>query len=166
MRRLLVLALPALLGLAGCAYSFKSASVPVHLKTLEIPVVANRTLESELSEELTQALIDRFVKDNLYKVVQGDADAILEGEITRYENRVFGFNAEQRADEYIVVMAAKMTFRDRVKNRELWSEGNVQGRASYFIGSSGGAVGTEEEARALAIKQIVDFAIAHSVEGW
>jgi hypothetical protein len=163
MRRLPVFLLAA--ALSGC-YTFNAASVPPHLKTLEIPVVANRTLEVALAEELTQALIDRFVKDNLLDVVADDADAILEGEITRYENRVFGFNAQQRADEYIVVMAARLTFRDRVKSKEMWSEEAVQGRASYFLGASGSAVSTEEEARQLAIKQIVDFAVSRSVEAW
>ena len=51
------------------------------------------------SKELTQALTDRFVRDNTLRVVQKDADAVLESDITGYENRVFGFNAEQQADE-------------------------------------------------------------------
>lgn len=151
--------------LAGCAYTF-SPSLPSHLKTLQIPVVENQTLEVALTEALTGALTDRFVANNQLRVVQKDADAVLEADITGYENRVFGFNAEQQAQEYIVLIAVKMTLRDRVKGKDLWSEDNVRGVASYYVGGSGQTVTTEEGARVLAIKQIVDFALSRTVEGW
>jgi outer membrane lipopolysaccharide assembly protein LptE/RlpB len=156
----LVLALP------GCAYTFNPSSIPGHLKTLQIPTADNQTLEVSLAQELTQALTDRFVRDNVFKVVQDDADAVLDADITHYENRVSGFNAEQQADEYMVIMTVKMALRDRVKNKVIWSDDNVQGRASYTPGASGSAVGTEEDARKLAYKQIVDFVVARSTEGW
>jgi outer membrane lipopolysaccharide assembly protein LptE/RlpB len=162
MRRFL---LSGALLLAGCAYTF-NPSLPSYIKTLQIPVSDNQTLEVELSDELSSALSDRFVADGHLHVVQGDADAILESDVTGYENRVFGFNAQQQAQEYIVVMTVKMTLRDRVKNKELWSEDKVRGTASYFPGASGQTVSSEEAARRLAIKQIVDFAISRSVEGW
>lgn len=155
----------ALVLLTGCAYTF-NPSLPGHIKTLQIPVVENETLEVELAEELTSALTDRFISDNNLNVVSRDGDAILEGTIVGYENRVFGFNAQQQAQEYIVLMQVKMTLRDRVKNKELWSEDNVRGVASYFVGGSGQTVSTEPEAQQLAIKQIVDFAISRTVEGW
>jgi hypothetical protein len=152
--------------LCGCAYSFNPSSVPRHLKTLEIPVVENRTLEADLAEQLTGTLIERFVEDNTLRVVQGDADAVLEGEITSYENRVFGFNAEERADEYVVILEVQMTLRDRVKSKELWHEDRMRGRASYFLEGTGDGVSNELEARALAMKQIVDAALAKTTEGW
>jgi len=163
MRRSLVL---VLLLLGGCAYSFNPSSIPGHLKTVEIPVLDNRTLEVELAEEITSALIDRFVLDNTLRVVQGDADAILEGTITSYENRVFGFNAEEQADEYLVIIVVSMTFRDRVKNKDVWEEGKMRGRASYFLGGPGNSVSTQGQARDLAIKQIVDATLAKTTEGW
>jgi len=152
--------------LAGCAYSFNPSSIPRHLKTVQIPVATNQTLEADISEELTQALTDRFVRDNTLRVVQKDADAVLESDITGYENRVFGFNAEQQADEYLVMVVVQMTFRDRVKNKELWQE-RMQGTESYFPGGNGAqTVNTESGARALAIKQIVDSAVARTTEDW
>jgi len=158
-------ALAAALALGGCAYTF-NPSLPSHLKSVQVPVVENRTLEVALTEELTRALTDRFVANNQLRVVQKDADAVLEAEITGYENRVFGFNAEQQAQEYIVLMVVKMTLRDRVRGKDLWSEENVRGVASYFVGGSGQTVTTEEGARVLAIKQVVDFALSRTVEGW
>jgi hypothetical protein len=128
--------------------------------------VENQTPEVTLSDELTQALIDRFVSDNTLRVVQGDADAVLEGTITKYENRVSGYNSSQKADEYMVIVHADLVLRDRVKNREIWKEDQARGAAAYFLGAAEDAVNTEEEARALAMKQLVDVAIAKTVEGW
>jgi hypothetical protein len=42
----------------------------------------------------------------------------------------------------------------------------VVGRSSYFLEGGDGGVNSETDARALAIKQIVDFAISRTVEGW
>jgi len=149
----------------GC-YTFNPAALPGHIKTLEIPVVANRTLEPALAEQVTKGLSDRFIADNTLKVVQKNADAVLEGEVTGYQDRVFGFNSSRQANEYIVILTVKLTLRDRVKNKELWSSDAVVGRASYFVESSQSGVTSETDARALAIKQVVDYAISRTVEGW
>ena len=163
MRRLLIFLAGCIV---GCAYTFNPSSIPGHIKTMEIPVLVNETLEVALAEEVTAGLIDRFVRDNALRVVQGDADAVLEGTITGYENRVFGFNADQRADEYIVILMVDLTFRDRVKNKEIWSRIGVRGSASYFLNGATGGVTSEEAARELAVKQVVDFAISRTTEGW
>jgi hypothetical protein len=149
----------------GC-YSFNT-SIPGHIKTVSVPVPENETLKAEVPEELTTALTARFVRDNQLQVVQRDADAILEGVVTGYEDRVFGFNANQQAEEYVVVVTVRLTFRDRVKNKELWSEENLRGVGNYFVGSSDPNQATSaREALLLAIQQIVDLTMARTFEGW
>jgi|SoiMethySBSTD1v2_1073268.scaffolds.fasta_scaffold917019_2 outer membrane lipopolysaccharide assembly protein LptE/RlpB len=162
--RTLFFLLPALL-LAGC-YTFNPKAVPSNMKTLEIPVVGNRTLEPALSEQVTKALTDRFISDNTLKVVQKNADAVLEGEVTGYQDRVIGFNSSRQANEYLVILTMKLALRDRTKNKEIWSSDAVVGRSSYFLESAQGGVNSETDARALAIKQVADFAISRTVEGW
>lgn len=157
---------PAALLLAAGCYTFNPSAIPSHIKTINIPTVENKTLEVGLAEELTTDLTDRFVQDNTLKVVQSDADAVLEATITGYENRVFGFTSNQVADEYIVILTVDMALRDRVKNKELWSQTGVVGRASYSTSGSGGGITSEEEARKQAMKQVVDSAISRTVEGW
>ncbi len=156
---------PLLLIVAGCAYTF-NPSLPGHIKTVEIPTVQNETLEVGLTDLLTQDLTDRFVSTNQIQVVQKNADSVLEADITGYENKVFTFNAQQGAQEYVVIITVSMSFRDRVKNKELWSEDAVRGTATYAAGGSGQTANSEEEARKLAAKQIVDFAASRTLEGW
>ena len=160
------LALTALLLVGGCVYSFNPSNIPSHIKTLEVPVAENQTLEVALSDQITTAMTERFVEDNSLRVVQKDADAVLDCVIIGYENRVFGFNQDQVADEYVVILAVNMTLRDRVKGKEIWSGELVKGQVTYSLVGTETGVTTEDEARALAIKQIVDFAISKTVEGW
>ena len=158
--------LPLLAG--GCAYSFNPSALPSHVKTLQIPTLGNQTLEPTLSQELTDALTQRFISDNTLQVIAKDADAVLEGEIVEYQNRVFGIGSDSVADQYLVLIKVKMRLRDRVKNRDLWSEEAMEGRASYGVGGeqAGQTVASEEEARNVAIRQVVDAAISLTVEGW
>lgn len=164
-RHSVLLILMVIVGLTGC-YTF-SNSLPGHLRSVNIPVLENETLEATLSEELTTAVTDRFVQGNQLDVVQGTADAILEGRITGYEERVSGFNSQQRADEYLVVVTVDITFRDRVKNKEVWSEENIRGVASYFVGSTDvNTPSSESQAREVALRQIVDIVVSRTFEGW
>jgi hypothetical protein len=157
--------LPSVL-VSGCFYSF-TTSLPGHVETVNIPVFQNETLEVDLAEQLTTAVTERFIQDNLLNVIQGAADSELNGSVTGYEERVFGFDSQQRADEYLVVVTVDLLFRDRVKNKEIWSEESVRGVGSYFLGSSEtGVPTTETEARGLAIKQIVDIIVSRTFEGW
>lgn len=157
---------PGVLILAAGCYTFNPSAIPSHIKTLSIPTAENKTLEASLAEELTTDLTDRFVRDNTLKVVQSDADAVLEATITGYENRVFGFTSNQVADQYIVILTVDMTLRDRVKNKEIWSQTGMVGRQAYSVSGTGGGITSEEEARKAAMKQVVDAAISRTVEGW
>ncbi|NNF08196.1 MAG: LptE family protein [Candidatus Eisenbacteria bacterium] len=160
------LCLLGLLLISGCVYTF-SNSLPNHLKSVHIPVFTNETLEVGLAEELTTAVTDRFAQNNKLQVVTRDADAVLTGDIVGYEERVLGFSSDQRAEEYLVVVSVDMTLQDRVKNREVWSEEGIRGRASYFPdATTQGTAATVEEAITLAVEQIVDVAISRTFEGW
>src|SRR5437867_950514 len=93
------------LGAGSCAYTTSTALLPTHIKTIAIPVFENQTTEYTLEQELTQAVIDRFVQDNHLKVVdERSANAVLRGKITDYRNTVFGFSAAVQAQEYRVTV--------------------------------------------------------------
>src|SRR5437763_1741787 len=118
----------------GCSYSPNPASVPPHLKTIAIPVFANHTTEPNLDQEVTQAVVDRFVKDNHLRIVgENEADAVIHGAITSYKNAVFGFNAREQAQEYQVALTLSVTVQDKVKNREMWKDEAMIRTSNYFV---------------------------------
>lgn len=165
MRRILafVIGVVCVGGLAGC-YTARS-SVPSHIKTIAIPVFANKSLQAAVEDELTQKVIDRFQTNNQLRLAEpGEANAELDGTITAYTNRVYRFNNQEKADEYIVTITLDAAVLDRVKNRELWSQEGIHASATYLI--SGAQARTEADARKEAVAQLADILLSRTVEGW
>jgi outer membrane lipopolysaccharide assembly protein LptE/RlpB len=163
---------PAVMAMAlmagSCAYTTSSALLPSHLKTVAVPVFENGTTEYTLEQEVTDAVIARFVADNHLKVVdERSANAVIKGRITAYRNSVFGFSQSAQAQEYRVTLSASVTFKDQVKNRELWSEADLIKTANYYVVDTPGAPAkTELDGRKEAIAKLAEEIVARSVEGW
>ena len=153
---------------AGCSYSPSPSLVPTHLKTLAVPILKNETTEPNLEQEVTQAIVDRFVQDNKLRVVaEGDADLVVSGSVVRYTNSVFGFNAREQAEEYQVAVAVRLTARDRVKNREMWRDDNLVHTTNYFVVAPTGQTPQDQyTSRKNAISKIADAVLNKTVEGW
>ena len=151
----------------GCGYTASPALLPQHLKTVAIPVFENATPEVRLEEELTNAVILRFIQDNHLKVVdEKSATSVIRGRVTQYKNAVFGFTQQAASNEYRVTVGVEVTFKDLVKNRELWS-GEIVKSANYYVQNvPGDSAKTELDGRKEAISKISDEILTRSVEGW
>jgi hypothetical protein len=133
-----------------------------------IPVFENGTTEYTLEQDVTNAVVDRFVKDNHLRVVdERSANAVIRGKLIGYKNTVFGFSAANRAQEYRVTLTCSVVFKDLVKNREIWNEPNLVKTANYFVVDvPGQPARTELDGRKEAIAKIADEILTRSVEGW
>jgi hypothetical protein len=134
-----------------------------------IPSFENTTTEYTLEQDITNAVIDRFVKDNHLRVVdERSANAVIQGRIIGYKNSVFGFSAANRSQEYRVTITCSVVFKDRVKNRELWNDPNLVKTANYFVVPVPGdtTAHTELDGRKQAISKIADEILTRTVEGW
>ena len=163
-----VLAAATLCGLAaGCGYTASPALLPQHLKTVAIPVFENATPEVRLEEEITNAVILKFVQDNHLKVVdEKTANAVIRGKVTTYKNSVFGFTQAGSSNEFRITVAVDVTFKDLVKNRELWSGEIVKTANYYVVDVPGQKAQTELDGRQEAVSKIADEILSRSVEGW
>jgi len=139
------------------------------LKTIAIPSFENETSEYTLEQDITNAVVQRFVQDNHLKVVdERSAQSVIKGKITSYRNSVFGISAgtTNRAQEYRVTITVSVVFKDVVKNRELWS-GEIVKTANYYVQDVPGQTAqTELDGRKEAINKISDEILSRSVEGW
>ena len=165
--------IPALCLLAvcagSCAYSTSAALLPPHLKTVAIPVFENGTTEYALPQEITDAVILRFVQDNHLKVVpERSANSVIRGKVVAYRNGVFGFSEQVRAQEYRVTISVSVVFKDLVKNREVWSESELTKTSNYYVTPVPGdtTAHTEVDGRREAVLKIADEILARSVQGW
>lgn len=168
--RLGVVAAPVLLALslAGCAYSTNTAAIPPHVKTIAVPTFENQTSEYAIEQVFTEAVIDRFVKDNHLRVVdEKSADFVVRGTIKFYRNVVFGFNTAENAQEYRVTITLSVTVKDAVKNREVWTDPDLTRYANYFVVSVPGSVAQNEfDGRTEAISKLADEILARTVQSW
>ena len=163
----MLFAAPGLALVLGCGYSASPALLPQHLRSVAIPVFENGTPEAELEQQVTDAVIQRFVRDNHLKVVdEKSASAVLRGRVTQYKNSVFGFSNTEQANEYRVTIAVEVTFKDLVKNRELWSDQVVKSANYYVQDVPGQTAKSDVDGRKEAIEKIADEILARSVEGW
>jgi outer membrane lipopolysaccharide assembly protein LptE/RlpB len=153
--------------ISGCGYTVRSA-LPSHLKTLAIPTFGNNTVEFGLADDITRALTDGFLADRHLRIVQErDADAILRGAVMAYRNQVFGYTSQERATEYEIVLTVQVTFRDMVKNRDVWKEDALSVRTTYNVVPVGTeAAKTETDGRREVIQKLADQIVSRTVQGW
>ena len=166
-KRLLVLALAASAG--ACGYTTSPALLPSHLKTVAIPVFENRTTEVTLEQQVTDAVIARFVSNNQLKVVdERVADGLIQGTITSYRNSVFGFSGgDATSQEYRVAIGLSVLFKDLRKNREVWNDPEMLKTANYYVTPvPGDTAKTERDGRREAIEKIADEILTRTVQGW
>lgn len=84
--------------LSGCTlkYSFTGASIPPEAKTVSIADFPNMAplVNPLLSQQLAEALKDRFVSETSLQLVRFNGDLDFQGTITRYETRPIAIQAD------------------------------------------------------------------------
>jgi hypothetical protein len=154
--------------MSSCSYSPSPALFPQHLKTIAVPVFQNRTTQPALEQEVTTSIVNRFIRESKLRVVSEDqADLVITGAVTSYKNVVFGFNAQEKAQEYQVAVTLTVTAKDRVKNRELWKDDNLVRTANYYVTEANGQPAqTENDGRSQAVDKLSDAILNKTVENW
>jgi outer membrane lipopolysaccharide assembly protein LptE/RlpB len=155
------------IGAGGCGYTLSSV-LPAHIKTLAVPVFTNNTVEYGLSDDVTQAMADAFLREGRLRLVgERDADAVLRGTVVSYKNQVFGYTRTERAEEYEIVLVVKVLFRDLVKNRDVWKEDALTVRTTYNVTVVGGEPArTETDGRREVVLKLADQVVSRTVQGW
>jgi hypothetical protein len=122
---LLVLLVPFFL--TGCLrYSFTGVSIPSDVTSIYIPFFADRSNSglSYLSDELNEALVNRFVNQSRLRLASSaeTADVVLDGTITGYSNRPFSIAGDQQADLNRVEINVRATYKYASEERPEWDK--------------------------------------------
>jgi hypothetical protein len=154
----------ALLSITGCIYSFSGSTLPSHLKTVEIPLFSNQSLEPNVADDITQELSKDLLSNNLLKVVQRNGDAEITGTITSYVNTPYTFGASDtrqvNVTQYVVRITAAIDFMDKKKDESIY-KGTVTGEGIYDMQNE-----SEQTGKTKAIKELVQRIMQNSVQGW
>ncbi len=113
--------------LSGCLrYSFTGVSIPSDVSTVYIPFFPDNSSSglSFLTDDLNEALVNRFVNQSRLRLVsnENDADIILDGVIMSYQNRPFSVAGDERANLNRVDINVRASFKYRTENEPEWDK--------------------------------------------
>lgn len=148
--------------LSHCAYYSFSGSLPPHLKTVAVPLFDDQTAEFGLKEELTDALIEQFTKDNSLRITdRGAADVLVEGVISNIYDQAGGYDRNETVEEMKVICRVKVKCTDMVKRKVMWEESISRwGRFTPNDPDS------RREGLSEALEQIAEEILNKTVSGW
>jgi len=135
-RRPALAGLVVLIGLAAasCGYSLHP-SLPSGIRTLQVPVLENKTSEPGIEDFLTQALIQAIVNSGAAKIASSEttADARLEGKIVGYSLTSLSFDRAANVTSYRLTVALALTLRDLRKDEVVWKQDRIEDRADFLL---------------------------------
>lgn len=131
--------------LAGCGYHLSGvgendANYKWHtlyrddVKTVAVPIFANRTFSQGVEFRLTKAVINQLEAQSPYKVAPKErADTILEGEVTRTRLRTISNNrVSATPQEQLFAITVRFTWRDLRSGRVLVERRDFEQTAPFY----------------------------------
>jgi hypothetical protein len=152
-------------GICGCGvYTFSGSTLPAHLKTIDIPLFVNESMQPDVAEAITTKLTQSVAQQNLLKNIARNGDATINGKVLSYTNQPYTYGSQGYRDvnvsQYVVTIKVDVKFWDNKKDQAIY-QGIVTGEGIYDFTAQ-----TETDGRALAVSKIVDQIIQNSVQGW
>lgn len=153
----------AAVGLAGCSYGFEGGGFPAHIRTVYIEPFENETAQFDIADQLFAELLRELpAKLGLQAAGRENADAILTGQIRRYQDQAQNYRAGSNEsvgnvlthEVQIGISAQLVDVRDNVIR---WETSSMVGRGTYSPASESDDRGQEEAIQSI-IEQIIDGA--------
>ncbi len=157
------------LPLAGCGYKLGSlASREMQtVKTIHVPVAVNETFEPGLGPLVTEAVIQRLMRDGTFRITRrttADSELLIRlHEISRRPLRATLVD-ERRTAEYELRIRAEVLCRRLSDGVTLLHNKNIVGKTEYFVGQD--LQEGERQALGLIAGNIAEQIVIQLVEGW
>ncbi len=155
-------------GLVGCNYGFEGGGFPSHIQTIYIAPFENQTPQFDLEQQLFARLLEELPsKLGLRPAGEGSADAVLRGEIRRYEDAAQNYRpgaGDQPVGNVLThevqigISAELVDVRDNVIR---WETSSLVGRGTYRPDTE-----TDEVAQREAIQNLIDQIINGAQSQW
>lgn len=163
--RIRVLTTLAALWTAGCGYTFRSP-IPEHLRTVYIPTFENETREFQLTQQLTERVIDEFLNESRLRLASNaeEADLVVHGTIVDYREEALSYDPRRAVNPDVftrrVVLTVDLRLEDRVRDETLWENPSLS-QWGEFDEERGE---TLEEGIRRALEKIAEEALRNIVE--
>ena len=156
----------AMFFLAGCVGYRLGSTLPPDIKTVYVPIFANKSREPLIENDATAAAIAELQKDGTLKVVNAEsADVILECILTGVSLNPLRYDRSDvtKPNEYRLTLSASFTLK-RVRDQEMLCEASVIGEATFpFVGNLTSA---KQSAMPRASEDLAKRIVERAVEAW
>jgi hypothetical protein len=150
----------------GCIYGFRGGGFPSDVKTVAVLPFDNRTAEPALTQEVFAAIQDAVSSRlGLRPVGETQADAVVRGEITRYEPDIpLSFQAGQGSAEVTrrrVQITINVEIFDQTQGKMLWRQSGLTVDGEYDTKGQ-----TEADGRKVALAKLVTQVVEGAQSQW
>lgn len=158
------------IGAAACGYSLagRGSFLPDYIRTIGIPLFANRTPFLTAEQLFTEKVRVEFQSRGRYAVqpTEAGADGVVRGEITGISAVPAGFTDAQLATRYRFTVTVAVSFVDATRKTTLWENPSLSFSDEYelasrlSVGGGGGVDGAAflDQERAAMERLSTDFA--------
>lgn len=151
-----------IVSITGC-YSFTGSSVPVHLKTVSVPLFEDVSGfgEPNLREKLTQKIIDLVISDNSLNIGERTtSDSIIEGSVVSVTDAPSIIAPGEQVTTRRVTLNVHASFTDMKFRKKVW-ERDFSNWGEYSQGSQNRTKAIDD-----AINKIAEDILIETVSGW
>jgi len=110
--------------LGGCGYQFqgRGTNLPPEIRSVAVPIFANRTFHTGIESEVTRALAEKFISARRLNVVeQNSADALLTGIVKSFVTTSVAVTGDtQITTGYRATLTVEITFKRQKDGRVLF----------------------------------------------
>jgi hypothetical protein len=128
----------------GCGYALagRGSFLPEYIRTIGVPLFGNATPVFDVERRVSERVRSELSARGKYKVFPTEAgnDAVLTGEISSIAITPVLFNDRQQASRYVLVMTARVEFKDMKTGKVLWSNPAMQFRDEFEPATVGDAL--------------------------
>ena len=121
----------------NCGYRLSGfgSQMPDYIKTIQIPDFDNKTTRFQAEQFVTFAVRQEFIKRSRLVLIENrsKADALLEGQILRFEVKPISSTAELTANMYKIKILMSVRLIDLKDNKVLYESENVNFSDTYEI---------------------------------
>jgi len=166
-RKLLIISISTLIFAVGCTvkYSFTGASIPSDAKTVFIGDFRNMSLlvNPSLSNDITEAMKDKFVNQTSLKLGDENSDLYFEGTITDYNTQPTAIKSGDVASQNRLSVTVKVKF---VNNKDPKSNFDTSFSRYQDYDSQLSLTDVEDELVATIVEELVEDIFTKAVVNW
>jgi len=164
-RAVTLLAVVGAVGLSACGYTVRG-TLPSRIKTISVPIFANRTQQPGVEGFITRAIVEAFSTNGRLRLAPSDkADVILEGEIMQYSVAAIAFDQSANISVYRLVVSLNLKLRDVREKKLLFAEDNVREQADFRVkGAVSATISREQDALSAAAVEIGRSVVSLTVQ--